>query len=83
MSSTSELLSTLLDIRDKCVEKKVIIRNKGPKELERLIIESLKEKINKISLFSIRRKTEIKYSKLGDKAGVLGAASYVLSKYFE
>lgn len=46
-------------------------------------IESLKEKINKISLFSIKRKTEIKYSKLGDKAGVLGAASYVLSKYFE
>ncbi|MBC8387105.1 MAG: ROK family transcriptional regulator [Actinobacteria bacterium] len=46
-------------------------------------LESLREKINKISLFSIKRKTEIKYSELGDRAGVLGAASYVLSKYFE
>lgn len=46
-------------------------------------IESLREKINKISLFSIKRKTEIKYSELGDKVGVLGAASFVLSKYFE
>lgn len=46
-------------------------------------LESLREKINKISLFSIKRKTEIKYSKLGDKAGVLGGTSYVLSKYFE
>ncbi|GAG57653.1 unnamed protein product [marine sediment metagenome] len=46
-------------------------------------LENLKEKINKISLFSIKRETEIKYSELGDKAGVLGAASYVLSKYFE
>ena len=46
-------------------------------------LESLREKINKISLFSIKRKTEIKYSELGDKAGVLGAVSYVLSKYFE
>ncbi|MBM3703028.1 MAG: ROK family transcriptional regulator [Actinobacteria bacterium] len=46
-------------------------------------LENLREKINKISLFSIKRKTEIKYSELGDTAGVLGAASYVLSKYFE
>ncbi|MDD3628578.1 MAG: ROK family transcriptional regulator [Actinomycetota bacterium] len=46
-------------------------------------LESLREKINKISLFSIKRKTEIKYSELGDNAGVLGAASFVLSKYFE
>ncbi len=46
-------------------------------------LENLREKINKISLFSIKRETEIKYSELGDKAGVLGAASYVLSKYFE
>jgi len=46
-------------------------------------IENLRKIINKISLFSIKRETEIKYSELGDKAGVLGAASYVLSKYFE
>jgi len=46
-------------------------------------LENLRKKINKISLFSIKRETEIKYSELGDKAGVLGAASYVLSKYFK
>jgi predicted NBD/HSP70 family sugar kinase len=46
-------------------------------------LENLRKKINEISLFSIKRDTEIEYSKLGDKAGVLGAASYVLSKYFE
>ncbi|MDD3818855.1 MAG: ROK family transcriptional regulator [Actinomycetota bacterium] len=46
-------------------------------------LESVREKINKISLFSIKRKTEIKYSELGDNAGVLGAASFVLSKFFE
>ncbi len=46
-------------------------------------LKSLKEKVNKISLFSIEKKTEIKYSELGDKAGLLGAVSYVLSKYFE
>jgi predicted NBD/HSP70 family sugar kinase len=46
-------------------------------------LENLREKINKISLFSIKRETEIKYSELGDRAGEMGAASYVLSKYFE
>jgi hypothetical protein len=33
--------------------------------------------------FSIKRDTEIEYSKLGDKAGVLSAASYALSDYFK
>jgi len=46
-------------------------------------LENLRKKINKISLFSIKRETEIRYSELGDKAGVLGAASFVLSRYFE
>ncbi len=46
-------------------------------------IKSLREKINRVSLFSIKRETEIKYSKLGDNVGVLGAAAYVLSRYFE
>ncbi len=46
-------------------------------------LESLRKKINEISLFSIKRGTEIEYSELGDKAGVLGAASYVLSNYFK
>ena len=48
------------------------------------VITDLKSKIlDKISLFSIKRETEIKYSELDDKAGVLGAASFVLSRYFE
>jgi predicted NBD/HSP70 family sugar kinase len=46
-------------------------------------IKSLRERINRVSLFSIKRETEIKYSKLGENVGVLGAAAYVLSKYFE
>jgi len=46
-------------------------------------LESLRKKINEISLFSIKRETEIEYSELGDKSGVLGAASYVLSNYFK
>jgi predicted NBD/HSP70 family sugar kinase/predicted transcriptional regulator len=46
-------------------------------------LNSLREKINRVSLFSIKRKTEIKYSELGDNVGVLGAAAYILSKYFE
>jgi len=46
-------------------------------------LENLRKKINKISLFSIERETEIKYSELGDTAGVLGAASFVLSRYLE
>lgn len=46
-------------------------------------LDSIRKKINEISLFSIKRETEIKYSELGDKAGVLGAACYVLSNYFK
>ncbi len=46
-------------------------------------LKNLREKINKISLFSIKRETVIKYSELGDNAGLLGAASYILSNYFE
>lgn len=45
-------------------------------------LDNLREKINKISLFSIKRKTKINYSEINDDGGVLGAASYVLSKYF-
>lgn len=46
-------------------------------------LKNLQKKVNEISLFAIKRETEIRYSTLGDKAGVLGAASYVISKYFE
>lgn len=46
-------------------------------------LRKLRDRVNRISLFNIKKKTEIEYSKLGDKAGVLGAASYVISEYFE
>jgi predicted NBD/HSP70 family sugar kinase/predicted transcriptional regulator len=46
-------------------------------------LDNLKEKINKISLRKIKKETDIKYSKLGDNVCALGAASYVLSRYFE
>ena len=46
-------------------------------------IENLRKKVNEISLPKIKKETKIEYSKLGDKVGVLGAASYVISKYFE
>jgi len=46
-------------------------------------LDNLKEKINKISLQKIKKETDIKYSKLGDNVCALGAASYVLYKYFE
>ena len=45
-------------------------------------IDNLRNKVNEISLPKIKKKTKIEYSELGDKVGVLGAASYVLSKYF-
>ena len=46
-------------------------------------LQNLIKKTNEISLFPIKRETEIKYSNLGDKAGVLGAVSYFITKYFE
>lgn len=46
-------------------------------------LKNLQEKVNEVSLFVIKRKTEIRYSTLGDKVGILGAASYVISQYFE
>lgn len=46
-------------------------------------LDNLRIKVNEISLPKIKKETKIEYSKLGDKVGVLGAASYVISKYFE
>lgn len=46
-------------------------------------IENLRKKVNEISLPKIKKEIKIEYSKLGDKVGVLRAASYVISKYFE
>ncbi len=46
-------------------------------------LENLRNKINQISLFSIKIETEIKYSVLDYKAGVLGAATFMLVKFFK
>ncbi len=43
----------------------------------------LREKTGRVALSNIKKDTLIKYSELGDKGGVLGAASYVISKFFE
>lgn len=46
------------------------------------LMNNLRERINNISLFSIKRETVIKYSEIGNDAGVLGAASYALLNFF-
>ncbi len=46
-------------------------------------LELLREKTGRVALSNIKKDTQIKYSELGDKGGVLGAASYVISKFFE
>ncbi len=46
-------------------------------------LDNLRKRVNEISLPKIKKETKIKYSELGDKAGVLGAVSYAISKYFE
>ena len=43
----------------------------------------LREKTGRVALSNIKKDTQIKYSELGNKGGVLGAASYVISKFFE
>ncbi len=46
-------------------------------------LKKIKNKINSISLSGMKKETAIKFSELGDKAGVLGAAAYVINKFFE
>jgi len=46
-------------------------------------LDNLRKKVNEISLPKIKKETKIEYSELGDRVGVLGAASYAISKYFE
>ncbi|MFO7929599.1 MAG: ROK family protein [Candidatus Humimicrobiaceae bacterium] len=45
-------------------------------------IKSLRDRVSKISLPNIKKNTTISYSELGDNVGVLGAASYVISRFF-
>jgi len=45
-------------------------------------LENLRRKVNEISLSKIKKESEIKFSKLGEEVGALGAACYVVSEYF-
>ncbi len=45
-------------------------------------LKEIRNKVEAISLASIKKETKILFSELGDKAGVLGAAGYVINKFF-
>ncbi len=42
----------------------------------------LQKKINALSLVKIRKDVEIEYSTFGEERGVVGAASYIISEFF-
>jgi N-acetylglucosamine repressor len=46
-------------------------------------IENIRSKFNEVSLFDIDINCKIEYSQLGTKAGVIGAAAYVIEEYFQ
>ena len=46
-------------------------------------LKMLRKKVEHISLTSVKKDTKIKFSELGDMAGVLGAATFVINKFFE
>jgi len=46
-------------------------------------LKKLRKRIGQISLTSVKKETKIKYSELGDKAGMLGAAAFVINRFFE
>jgi glucokinase len=45
-------------------------------------LDKLKEKVGQISLTNIKKETKIEFSELGNDAGVLGAATYVINEFF-
>ncbi len=45
-------------------------------------LKELRRKVNEISLPKIKKESEIEFSRLGEEVGALGAASYVISEYF-
>jgi N-acetylglucosamine repressor len=45
-------------------------------------IENIRSRFNQVSLFDIDVDCTIEYSQLGPKAGVIGAAAYVIEEYF-
>ena len=46
-------------------------------------LKTLRKKVEQISLIGVKKDTKINFSELGDMAGVLGAATFVISKFFE
>jgi predicted NBD/HSP70 family sugar kinase len=46
-------------------------------------LSHLKAKVNSVSLSSVKKDTKIMFSELGDMAGVLGAATFVINMFFK
>jgi len=46
-------------------------------------LKMLRKKVEKISLTSVKKDTKIEFSKLGDMAGVLGAATFLINRFFQ
>ncbi|MHB1253884.1 MAG: ROK family transcriptional regulator [Candidatus Humimicrobiaceae bacterium] len=46
-------------------------------------LKMLRKKVEQISLTSVKKDTKIKFSKLGDMAGVLGAATFLINRFFQ
>jgi predicted NBD/HSP70 family sugar kinase len=46
-------------------------------------LNKIRERVEKISLTSVKKDTKIRYSELGEVSGVIGAATYIVSKFFE
>lgn len=46
-------------------------------------LKQLRKKVEQISLTSVKKDTKIKFSELGEMSGVLGAATFVISKFFD
>ncbi|MHB1346607.1 MAG: ROK family transcriptional regulator [Candidatus Humimicrobiaceae bacterium] len=46
-------------------------------------LKMLRKKVEQISLTSIKKDTKIEFSKLGEMAGVLGAATFLINRFFQ
>ncbi|MCE5330278.1 ROK family protein [bacterium] len=46
-------------------------------------LKQLRKKVEQISLTSVKKDTKIIFSELGEMSGVLGAATYVINRFFE
>jgi N-acetylglucosamine repressor len=46
-------------------------------------LENLNKRVGNVSLSSVKKETKIRFSELGDTAGVLGAATFVINMFFK